>query len=398
MKIAIPSPFPWSPGHTIAEALYVVCAQLLSECRDEVTYCVLPGYVSTPFFAIYSEWFRQFNIRVVHDYGEISRLIYLHDSEDLMNAAISRCLHVHDTQLKDIATWRFSTEQSIYHELTGGRLKPILTSIEYESALNNELSTKLLACRDSRLRPPRYRLGLLEQFSKHLYERKVAIINIREHSANLVASMELSDYVPLIKMLQEEGFYVVDASHSAKGFKDELDALDVLPYWAFPNKSFLTDIELFSHSSIYIGSGGISLLPIFYQIPTINVGSIFPNCYNLDPRGYSIPCRLYDRVTGLALGKYDSFGQLLRQPSPFDKFYDDYGKTWGLTGNSSNCLETVSADFRVERPTSVTLLRATYELISNPNSLSKHVGEEYPFKDILGRWYVGSSLYGTWKL
>ena len=52
--------------------------------------------------------------------------------------------------------------------------------------------------------------------------------------------------------------------------------MGVIAYWEIEGKSFLTDLDLFSKASYYIGSGGPTHIALALRIPTIWVGGLTP--------------------------------------------------------------------------------------------------------------------------
>ena len=139
MLVAIPSPFPWAPGHTAMEIDYLIRKQLISDCVATVYLPVLPGPVTSPFFDIYSESLSRFNIQPIRDINQIYQLLNDANWEDFLNIAISHSPHVVNTDLIKRNT-RIHHLDSAFSKLSNGKLRQHVASTKLVTTITNEFS------------------------------------------------------------------------------------------------------------------------------------------------------------------------------------------------------------------------------------------------------------------
>jgi len=387
--VAIPSPFPWAPGHVVTEAEYVLQQQVLGGCKKRIYLVFLPGPVSSAFVELYSDWFEQFKITLVCDPKLIQSILTSIPTERYLNAAISHCFHVLDERYGSLGWRSDDAGVSHYSHLSCGRISQKTSSTLYCHNIQNDFSYNYYSLPPAFKPLPPRNLGLIESLIPGLSGRKLAILNIREHRANGSAGLTYQCFIPLIKYLLARDYFIVDASHESKSCSSELDELGVFCYWRLPNKNFYLDIDLFSHASFYVGGGGISHLAYALKIPSIWVGGLFPIGIPAH-HGYVLPCRLYDRSTGLALDKDMSFFEYLSLRSPWEDGYDCWAKTWGK-GNPFNCYELLKSKYIIERPSPVALLNTFIALESSKSQSDAYI-ETYPFDDVQSRPFIGSRV------
>jgi hypothetical protein len=175
-------------------------------------------------------------------------------------------------------------------------------------------------------------------------------------------------------------------------FKEELEAAGAIAYWAIPEKSFLTDLELFSKASVYIGGGGISHLALAYRVPTLWVSTVVPV---LVPGFNSIqlPCRLRPRLTGATLTFNDAFRLYTEFPDPWDEIYDDFSGKWG-PGNPLNCITRLKGKYFVDPPPPYNIAEAFKELeFINKNDQDKKIYFTlYDSRDLEGKNFISMKV------
>lgn len=387
--VAIPSPFPWAPGHVVLESEYMLQYQILNNVHDKINLVFLPGPVSIPFVNVYRDWFKKFNINLTTDIDEATSLLAEIDTSSLINAALSHCVHVLEDRFQPLTRIYDNTVNSSYSALSKGRLQQATVSTQYVHNLNNDFCCNYYSLPASFKPIPRVRLGLIEKYIPDIAERKIILTNIREHRANASAGMNFADFLPLIKYLQSQDYSVVDVSHEKKSFSSALEENGVFCYSKLEEKNFYLDIDLFSYAKFYIGGGGISHLAYSMKIPSIWVGGLFP-IHVPSLHGFILPCQLYDRGSGLPVDTNTAFREYLGVRNPWEPGYDCWSNSWGK-GNPFNCYETLNSKFIIEKPTPLSLLN-TFICLENNVLSDIRLMEVYKSNDIFGRPYIGSKV------
>lgn len=361
-QVFIPSPFPWSPGHTVTELEYLVQRQVLDTCRTPINLPILPGPVTTPFLKVYADHFQKFNITVIQDEAQICELLRETSRDNFHSCSLSHSVHLADDRYSD-SHYKLSSIPSIYSMLSGGTLKHYESSTASVLTELNRFSINYYSLPDNRALIPQKRIGCIGQLIANIVSesRPIVLINIREHRANGSAGMNISDFVPLLSYLKSSGYLVVDVSHDSKSCLQELQEFEVIPYWALQNKSFYHDLDLFSHADFYIGGGGISHLALAMKIPSIWVGALFPLVLPIS-QGYQLCCQLIERHTYKPISVSESMKILLGLRNTWDQGYDCWSKKWGSGGNPFNCYQTLLAKYTVQKPVPIDLLLAFRQL------------------------------------
>ena len=361
-RVAIPSPFPWSPGHVIQEIEYLAQIQLLTGRPSKIYLPVIEGPVSTPFFNIYESLLSTYSIELIRGANSIqeffaSDLDIAVESISLSHHVILPASHGNTQHLKALDT------QSVYAQLSNNNLKPYHSSTKLLITNMNSYSCNYYSLPP--LKPLIKPLDDLTMISRVIPEindgRKIVILNIREHCANANSPLGFNDYLPLMKYLLSAGYLVIDASHENKACAEELLRIGVIPYWKIPEKSFQLDIELFSKAAFYIGGGGISHLAYTFKIPSLWVGSLFPIPLPLS-QGFQLPCRLRDRNTLKLVSTDEAFSIFYNTRNPWDFGYDSWSKAWGFNLNPFNCFDEITSQYVVENPHPLDLVNAFLKL------------------------------------
>lgn len=361
-SIFIPSPFPWSPGHTVTELEYLIQHQVLDTCKAHIYVPILPGPVTTPFLKVYSEHLQKFNITAIQDHAQICGILRDTARDDFYSCSLSHAVHLPDGYYSD-RQYRPSSVHSLYSQLSGGRLRLYDSSTASVLTQLNTFSINYYSLPEQRALIPRTSIGCIDQQIPEVVSgsRRLALINIREHQANGSAGMNISDFVPLLSYLKESGYVIMDVSHESKSCLQELKEYDVIPYWALPDKSFYHDLDLFSHADFYVGGGGISHLALAMKIPSIWVGSLFPLVLPIG-QGYQLCCRLAERHTGRHLSIDESMRVLFALRNTWDQGYDCWSRKWGYGGNPFNCYQTLQTKYYILKPAPIDLLLAFMQL------------------------------------
>ena len=396
LNVFIPSPFPWSPGHTVTELEYLIQLQILDKCRTHIYVPILPGPVTTPFLRVYSEYFQKFNITAIQDHAQIYGLLQDTSKGDFYSCSLSHAVHLPDDFYSD-RQYRPSSVPSLYSQLSDGKLRLYDSSTASVLTKLNNFSINYYSLPAQKALIPRTMIGCIDKLITDIRSRsrRLVLINIREHQANGSAGMNISHFVPLLSYLKESGYLVVDVSHEPKNCLEELKEFDVLPYWALPDKSFYHDIDLFSHADFYVGGGGISHLALAMKIPSIWVGSLFPLVMPIG-QGYQVCCQLIERHSGKHLSVFESIGVLFALRNTWDQGYDCWSKKWGYGGNPFNCYQELRAKYYVQKPVPIDLLLAFMQLevdvalgeFSNPQIYPECI-------DLLGLAVLGGKVWSS---
>jgi len=364
--------------------------------QPEVDFILLPGNVSTPFADVYKDFFKHRKINIINSNEEIvtslSTLAYTANTYIPISLAHTFYLprsHISNSDISREETCRIGIEG-----ITQARLKQYTQNNANTMARANEFSNNYYEM-EAETSLPKVELGLVSKLLPQVKDHKVALINIRTHSANGSFGSKFESYKPLIAYLRQQEYLIIDVGHETKGFKDELEAAGVIAYWSIAEKSFYTDMELFSLADVYIGSGGISHLALAYRIPTLWVATLFPF---LTP-GYNslqIPCRLRTRLTSQALDIDSSLSVYLDSPEPWDHFYDDFSGKWG-PGNPNNCVTRLRKDFFIDHPSGQNILDAfrELELMNSSRTLRSHHFTVYKHRDQNGVNYKSMKIANT---
>jgi hypothetical protein len=392
-SVALGSIAPWSPGHVVAESEFLLQKVCALDRDNQVDYILFPGNVSTAFSNVYGKYFLSKNINIIHDTKDIIGI--LSDTKELENNFIPVSL-AHSQYL--------SKSQSQTNH--GNRILPCRIGIEQvsrgsivfqnQSHLNtltqaNQFSTNYYQLHEQTALP-RVEIGLLPRLLPQIWDKKISLINIRTHSANNSFGLNLEAFKPLIAYLQRNDYIVIDVSHEAKQFKQELEDAGAIAYWAIPEKSFLTDLELFSKASVYIGGGGISQLALAYRVPMLWISTVVP----VIVPGFNsvqLPCRLRSRLTGATLTFNDAFRLYTKFPDPWDEIYDDFTGKWG-PGNPLNCITRLKGDYFVDPPPAYNVVEAFKELeyINKNDNDNKIYYTLFDSRDLHGKNFISMKV------
>jgi hypothetical protein len=393
--IGITTPAPWAPGHVVNEALYAIFKQLESNCSETLHLFVLPGAVSLPFYHVYSSHLAKYNIEVVTDLSKIAHTLSRPSTDSIISLSLSHSTHAKiDQQIDAAEHYRPKHKNpSAYETLSNGSLKEwYLSSNSMHFDINeyNHLFFKY-ANKDTLL--PRVSFGSLDSFIPNYTSDKLALICLREHSANFQIGMTAADFAPVCAFLKHNGYTIVDVGHQAKTYDTELEKYDVKQYWRLDGKNFLTDIELFSKSSVFVGSGGIGHLAIALGIPTVWVGCFFPGLFAMQS-GYDLPCRIRDRISMAPVSNEQALRIRLAQ---FDKSYDgfnDFSGQWTSDLHSNN-YQDLCSDYKIERPVGINIAK-TVRLLFEDLKLNPLWGRpnisSFNLVDLSGRRFVSTPL------
>jgi hypothetical protein len=382
----ITSGAPWSPGHTLLETeLLFLHQQAFGGNPPRVKLLHLPGQVSLALQQVYGDHLLESGIEMVTSIPEIHSLLNSHSNVVIGSTEVSVTSHVLSGIVSPHTESKAANIRTIWEDLSGGKLKCNFVSTQYYHTILNSYVTAKLVSKASFL--PRVNLSTSEQLIPAIADKNIVLINIREHEANNSAPCTVEDYLPLIKYLLHKDYLVVDVGNTKKSFRIELEQLGVIPYWSFPGISFVTDIDLFSRASFFVGSGGITHLALSMNIPTIWTSTVLPNCAPLVP-GYHLPCRLYSRRNLSPLSVDESLALSLNGSQIWQDGFDSHAKKWESSGVGPwNRKAELEADYFIVKPHGINLLRTFQLLESETTSKASNASKfhEFKMKDVLGR-------------
>jgi hypothetical protein len=225
--VAIPSPFPWAPGHVIIEAEYVLQKQVLDGCKKKIYLAFLPGPVSLAFVEVYRDWFEQFKITLLYDPKLVQSILNSIPTERYLNAAVSHCFHVLDERYRSLVWRNDDSGVSAYSYLSSGKISQKTSSTLYYHNIQNDFSYNYYSLPSSFHPLPPRSLGLIDSALPDLSGQRLVILNIREHRANGSAGLNYLDFLPLIKIdFDKKHIYFIDLN---KNYDESLSIL----YWFF---------------------------------------------------------------------------------------------------------------------------------------------------------------------
>ena len=394
-KISFLTPAPWAPGHVINESLYAILKQLGNPSPHQLYLIASRGSVTVPFLHVYSSYLAEHNITTILDPNDTRDLIQSVDFDYVENVMLSHLCMLTADQPGLTNVTPSSPHTSLYSNLAAGKMYEAQVPSSFSFAETNKYNHLFLDAASSfrNFLLPRANLGLIDKMIPGVNDKPIALISIREHSANNQIAFSYADFIPVCAYLKSRGFLIIDVGHQHKSYGTALEKYGVIRYWELPDKNFYTDIDLFSRALLYVGSGGISHLAIALGIPTLWLGCFYPNL-SVMRQGFELPCRFYDRRTCSLLNSEQHLEVRLMRRSESSEGFCSWTGEW-RPGGSANCLDELQGNYFIRKPMPINIALATKQLLEESyvgtpeNIASRH---QFLLADISGRPFVSSPI------
>jgi len=401
--LGLNSPFPWAPGHAYQE-LELFCYKKFSTTDSRpFLFPWLNSPISCALKARFQPFLSSIGVHIISQPDEIAKA-YL--NSELIDASLSSIKYVRrcDISLKHYLPHDNKDVYTQVMALIGKDLQPLRASNQawltdmMDYMYHYKEYSKFFEDLRSNLRT---QVDLENPFIRSIVtkEKKIALINIREHQANASSGMQAEQFEPLVAYLKDLDYTLIDISHDKKSAKVDTfcEKYEITKYWASEFKSALVDIDLFALADCYIGGGGISHLALMLRVPTLLVGTLYPVTVAAS-FGYQIPCRLISYRTNHVLTLEESFYYLVTRPELNENKYDSWLKKYGPF-NMHNCIDEISHYNQIITPSGYCILLSYIDMIQSVQQNQRFSNlSTSPMKDLLGRNYLYLSASRTWHL
>jgi len=360
IKVALGSPFPWSPGHLSSELDYLI--MMAQDNPNNIYYLPIPPISCwTAIYRYYrNELEEKYNIILIEDFNLISKLMNSKKIEKI-DIALShvKCLPTSNCRIRSRKVDSF-----------WGNLFHLSSFEQYAVSHFDFRNTQYKFCKlwyenRENFNVPLSKIKLSNELINSIGinpNKPIVLINIRERSLNASFDHDLELFRPAIVFLIEKGYELVDVSHDQKSCEDELRKMGVKIYSGTSICSFENDIQLFSNAVAYIGGGGITHLAALYRLPVIWPSTILINRVPFKI-GYTLPCRIKKRIDHHILNfeEHIEFDIMLKENWDFK--FDAWTKKYTNDSNLLNMTDEVKKEFEIIPPNSTQLLYTTIDLL-----------------------------------
>ena len=388
--IGMGSPFPWSPGHTWMEFEFFCLKKVSLEDTRKYIYPVLNSDYAQLMKSRLAPILEELNVAIESNPLELAKSYVTAERLDvsLSNVKFLKRDDVSSRHYTDCEVNNNIFTQIASHFNIKDSVVTLIASNQVMHTDYQDYNELYLA--NSNPFVAAHKCNPETDIAKKILQdgKPLALINIREHTANASSGHSIEQFRPVVSYLNDNGYSVVDMSHESKSEEIRLfcEQFHVFPYWSLEEKSKFADYDLLTNADLFIGAGGLAHLGLCFRLPTIWFGGNYP-VHLAAEFGFQLPNALHSKRTGGMLTFQEAFSQVFcHLPELWENKYDCWQHKYG-PGNMHNCNETIQSRFTLSRTSGVAILEAAIELLNSISSNNPpHASmQTMPFKDLLGR-------------